>query len=615
MHKRVYSLHSHFSKTLKIPFDIKTSIDNIDTMKKSMFVLGLCVFCMVLSAQVQRATNLRQNEVQILLNQARVYEGRNQLTQAIEIYEDLYTRFPADEMVIEAYLRVLFQTSDLEKVHTILQTGKNTLNPFIYAKNNCQYLIKKGEIRSAEKSAIDFLNKNPGVMHQYRDLASIFEMSAQWDSAVNIYALARKVANDPNLHSLELSNAYYNIKNVESFFTESLKCLKANSGYLYYYRTRFKEFLVANPQNIKKLEKLISANSPEQILEIYAFSLVEVKDFAKATTIYEKLPLQKMLTFSDDLYTAGYLDYALSSFQKALPKADNQATYADVQMKMAQIHYEKKQISECKTLLSQVIDNTQIQQPPLLHRTRVNKDARLMMAYLSIEENANIDLVKQWYDSASSFTGNQIEKAEVLFSKSRYLYLKEEYQQAYQTIETAVQGHDISTSIFKQSNFYRWEIALFQNSDARDSLMVECIIYFPEDERMSEMLYLETFLSGLKEELRTQFLAALRLRGLYQHKQAVDTLYELAEASKMDELFLLCYEWILAGSELKEQQNLLTQIENHTFRNPILQDFIFLQATRKIESKEQKTSSISEFLNHHPQNVFSPQLRYLLFGA
>jgi len=584
-------------------------------MRKTIFILVFCLCSVCFQAHAQRISNPRQNEVQILLNQARTYETRNQLSQAIEIYEDLYQKNPADESVIEAYLRVLFQTSDLAKIKTILDNGKNTINPYMYVRHNCHYLIKSGEIKAADKVVMDYLNKNQGIMYQYRDLASIFENASLFDTPINIYSMARRVANDPNLHSLEMSNAYYYLKNIDSFFLESLKCLRLNSGYLYYYRSRFKEFVTQNPQNIRKLERLISNNEPEQVLEIYAFSLVEIKDFAKATTIYERLPLAKMLIFSEDLYTADYLDYALSSYQRALPKADNQATVADIQMKIAQIYYDKKQLTECISILEQVINNKEIQQPPLLHRTRANKDARLMMAYLSIEADAPINTVKEWYDAASGFTSNQIEKAEVLYTKSRYLYLKEEYQQAYQTIEAAVRGHDISTTIYKQSNFFRYEMAMFQNSPARDSLLVECIIYFPEDERVSEILFLETFLASLSEAQRSQFLVALRQRGLFHITEAVNTLYALAETSKLDELYLLCYEWILQDKEKDRHSQLMSQIESYPFRNPVLKDFIFLQTTRKLEDKEQKTSHISEFLNHNPQNVFSPQLRYLLFGV
>jgi len=558
----------------------------------------------------------QQNEIQTLLNQARNYENRNQLTQAAEVYESLYQKYPANEQVVEPYLRVLFLTSDLQKIHIILEQGKNTLPPYLLVKNNCQYLIKTNSIKNAERVALDWLNKNPGQMQHYRDLANIFEMSALFDTAITIYLKARQVASDSQLHALELSNAYYFTKDVDQFFAESIKFLRSNAGFLYYYRSRFREFVLMNPQNIRRLERVISnIQEPEQIWEIYAFALVEVEDFEKATQVYDRLPLNKMIIFSDDLYAAGHAQYALTSYQKAIVKVDNQATLADIQVKIARIYYEQRDIPQCIATLQLVIDNAEIQVAPLLHRTRANKEARLMMALIATEQNEPVSTVNQWYDKASQFAVNQIEKAEILFAKSRYLYLKEEYTQAYQTIQNAVAGHDISTSTYKQSNFYRWEMALFQNSLTRDSLLVECIIYFPEDARVSDMLFLETFISSLGEKNYPQFLRALRYKGLYNNPDAISTLFELAQSLKIDELYLLTYEWILQDSNRAHYSELVAEIENHTFKNEVLKDFIFLQTTRNQSDTSTRANQISDFLNHNPQNVFSPQLRYILLGA
>jgi tetratricopeptide (TPR) repeat protein len=556
----------------------------------------------------------QQNEIQILLNQARTHENRNQLRQAIEIYEDLYNRFPHHENIVEAYLRVLFAMSDFQKAKTVLANSQNNMPPYFLLRQEVVYLTRTNEINLAERKAFDWLRQNPGMMQHYRELAQIFEASTLFDIAIKIYNQNRQVARDNNLYTLELSNAYYFIRNVENFFEEAIKHLRTNPGFLYFFRNRFIEFLRSDNQNIRHLERLLGNIEPEQVLELYAYSLVEVKDFRKATEIYQRLPLQKMIKFADDLLSGGHVDFALQTYKIAIEKADTPAILADVQMKCAQIYFRQNKFDECIRMLQSVINNVDIQRPPVRHRTRANVEARIMMAQINIKEDKPIEDVRRWFSEATQFANNQIERSDIQFSLSRYLYLKEEYQQAHRVITEAVAGHDPSTNIYKQSNFYRYEIALFQNSAIRDSLLTECIIHFPGDERITQMLFFETFISMIPPDHLPHFLTALRHKGLMQNHQAVETLITVAEQTNIDELFLLAYDWALQDFTL-QNSNLLKRIESHNFKNPVLKDFIFLQAIRKNDNDAEMRNSISDFLNNSPHNVFSPQLRLLLFES
>ena len=571
-------------------------------MKRIIIIitLFLCIFLKIHS---------QFNELQILLNQARTHENRNQYTQALEIYENLYAKYPSDESVIESYLRVLYINSDFKKANEILTKSKSNLNPYFYTRQFCLFQIKNNQINDAKQTAFEWLNKNPGSIQHYRDFSRIFESSALFDIAIEIYLKGRNEANDPNLYSLELSNAYYYIKNVQFFFDESIKFLRLNSGYLYYYRNRFKEFISADHNNIKFLKDIIKDNEPEQVLEIFAFSLVEVQDFKKASEIYEKLPLSKLITFADDLKTDNHLDFALDTYNKAIAKADTPAIKADIQLKIAQIYFEQNEIENSKTILSEIINNKEIQKSPWNHRTKANKDARLLMAFISIYEEKNPKETTQWFEAAANFSANLIEKSDIYFQLARYLYLKENYSEAYKTIETAVKGQDVSSNIFKASYFYRYEMALFQNNSAKDSLLTECIIHFPEDPRISDMLFLETFLNQLDSDNKINFLYALRHKGLYQDSLAVRQILSIASTTNIDELYIIAYEWAAST----KQYHAMEIIEQHNFKNPIFKDFIFLQKVRTTTDVENKKRMISDFLGNNPQNIFSPHLRYLLF--
>jgi hypothetical protein len=108
-----------------------------------------------------------------------------------------------------------------------------------------------------------------------------------------------------------------------------------------------------------------------------------------------------------------------------------------------------------------------------------------------------------------------------------------------------------------------------------------------------------------------KFLQALRYRGLYQDEAAVQLLIDLAETSNIEELYILAYEWSLRSG----LDTVIEHIETVNFRNLVLRDFIFLQAVRTKDDMAERRHVISDFLNHNPSNIFSPQLRLLLFQS
>ena len=552
----------------------------------------------------------QMNERQILQNQARMMESRNQLSQAMEIYESMYQQYPTDENLVESILRVAYTSNDFAKARHYLDLSKGTLTPYFLAKQEALYAIKTNQIRDAQRIAFDWLDRNRGVMHHYTEFARIFESSALFDIAIEIYLKNRTTSNDSNLHALELSNAYYYIKNIDKCFEESLKYLRMNPNYLYLYKNRINELVSASPTNIRRLQNLIEEREPDQVWELLAFAYIEVKDFTKASEIYEKLPVDKLIRFADDLKSDGHLDFALSTYQKALERTENPFNQADLQIKIAQIYFEKNDLENSIRYLNEVIYNEEIQKQPQRNRTRANVEARLLMALISIQQNNSISETQSWFEAASNFAINLIEKSDILFRLARYLYLKEEYIEASKVIEQAVYRQDIHSNIYKSSFFYRYEIALFQRDIARDSLLTECIIHFSQDPRITDMLFLETFLNNMdNDEHKTDFLKALRYKGLYQDSLAITTILGIAESSRIEELYILAYEW----GYNTPSYHLVQFIEEFSFRNPVLNDYIFLQNIRNTENDDIRRNMISDFLNNHPQNVFSPQLRSILF--
>ena len=114
--------------------------------------------------------------------------------------------------------------------------------------------------------------------------------------------------------------------------------------------------------------------------------------------------------------------------------------------------------------------------------------------------------------------------------------------------------------------------------------------------------------TSLKAQRYIFFSKALRYKGLYKNELAVQTLLELAEKTNIEELYIFAFEW---GKQANLEEY-IEQILAHEFRNPVLRDYIFLHTIRQNDDIEERRNMISDFLNHNPQNVFSPQLRLIL---
>jgi CRISPR/Cas system-associated protein endoribonuclease Cas2 len=583
-------------------------------MKKNLWLLIL----IIISTYFLQA---QYDELKILLNQAKNYENRNQFTKALEIYSDLYNKYPDNENVIDPYLKVLYKNSDINTAELILSDIQDKVTPYFYQKQNILLLIKQNNPDQAEKTALDWLEKYPGQIQYYQDIANIFISSSLIDTAVKIYLKARNITKDNDLYSLELSNAYFFLKNAELFFNESLKHLRKNPGYLYFYKNRFIQLLDEDNSRIKLITDNINLDTdPEPVIELYAFALVSIKDFETANIVYEKLPIDKITKFADDLLSDGYTDYALSTYLKAINRAElddkpeKLIIIADIKIKIANIYFEQKEINNAINLLSEIINEQTIQKSPWHYRTKANKEARLLMALISIQENADKQTISDWFDQAAKFAYNQLERSEIMFQLSRYLYLTENYQEANTVIQNTIKAQDMSSNIYKMSYFYKYDLSLFQNSPAKDSLLIECIIHFPEDKRINDILFRETFINNLNKEAKQKFLNILKIKGLYRDEEATEALFNLAIELKNDELFILALEWMNStGLYHKLSENISIDIEDYQLSNQALKDYYFLLKAKNIKETDYRKRILQDFLDNNPNNTFSPQFRLLLY--
>nr|MDA3813828.1 hypothetical protein [Candidatus Cloacimonadota bacterium] len=172
-------------------------------MKKLIFII-LLVITLNAFADV--------NENDILKRRASSYRSRKQFEKAIGIYETIEKNDPNDMGNIRELVLILIQTSKIEKAEKLLNTHQKKMPENLHFQLKLMILLHKAEFDEAQKISNEFLDKQRGNITNYGNVAKVFKQYRQYETAIEIYLKARKIAGDENLFIRELANDYHALK-------------------------------------------------------------------------------------------------------------------------------------------------------------------------------------------------------------------------------------------------------------------------------------------------------------------------------------------------------------------------------------------------------------------
>ncbi|NQT65181.1 MAG: hypothetical protein HQ554_03270, partial [FCB group bacterium] len=283
------------------------------------------------------------NENDILKRRASSYRSRKQFEKAIGIYETIEKNDPNDMDNIRELVLILIQTSKIEKAEKLLKNYEKNMQEDIHFQLKLMILLHKAEFDEAQRLGNEFLDNRSGNINNYGAVAKLFEQYRQYETSIEIYLKARKIAGDENLYVQELANDYQAIKDHENAVREFVRLVENRNQFAAFVLSRFKSMLLEEASVIRYINDTAGKSENHAIREIYALCLGEIGEFEKALKEYENLPVENILKFADRMEKNGRSDIAIRAYNIYLIRSVNLIENAETKIALANIHIKQNE--------------------------------------------------------------------------------------------------------------------------------------------------------------------------------------------------------------------------------------------------------------------------------
>jgi len=549
------------------------------------------------------------NENDILKRRASSYRSRKQFEKAIGIYETIEKNDPNDMDNIRELVLILIQTSKIEKAEKLLKNYEKNMQEDIHFQLKLMILLHKAEFDEAQRLGNEFLDNRSGNINNYGAVAKLFEQYRQYETSIEIYLKARKIAGDENLYVQELANDYQAIKDHENAVREFVRLVENRNQFAAFVLSRFKSMLLEEASVIRYINDTAGKSENHAIREIYALCLGEIGEFEKALKEYEGLPVENILKFADRMEKNGRSDIAIRAYNIYLIRSVNLIENAKTKIALANIHIKQNELTKAEEILFELYQDKDLKLRRNRYKTRANRQCRELLAEIYLMRNASPKEIIKYLEEAKEFTFNKNDISEIEYKIIHLLIMNGENDLAKEKLKNILNKENTGSDIFKKGYYYSFLIAIMTNDAESDSLLGELLINIPQDEMTNNALLLFQSTNHVQNDAdREDFLKAYRKRSLFKNQEAIALLQSIYERSKIEDLFFLAGEWAMQTGNVE----LATEIFSHEFSKPDLQQFAILKLAEIENDKTTKRNFSRDFLQNNPQSVFSPQFRRIL---
>ena len=549
------------------------------------------------------------NENDILKRRASQYRSRKQYEKAIGIYETIEKNDPNDMDNIRDLILILIQTSKIEKAEKLLNNYKNIMREDLHFQLKLMILLHKAEFTAAQKLSDRVLEKQIGNINNYGTVAKVFEQYRQYETAIEIYLKARKIAGDENLYVRELANDYHALKSYENAVREFVKLAENRNSYASFALSRFKSMLEEDATIIRYIKETAGKSENFAIKEIYALCLGEIGEYEKALNEYEDLPAESLLKFADRMEKNRKPDIAIRAYNIFLNRSLNIIENAKTIIRLANIYIQQNNLTKAEEILLELYDDKNLKSRGNRYKTRANRQCRELLAEINLMRNASQKEVIQYLEEAKEFTFNKSDINEIEYKIIHLLIMNNKNDLAKEKLKDVLKNENSGSDIFKKGYYYSFMIAIMTNDAESDSLLGELLINIPEDDLTNDALLLFQSTNHVQSNTdRVDLLKAYRKRALYEKSVAIEILRSIYERSEVEDLLFLAGEWAVQAGNLE----LALEIFSHEFSKPDLQQYAILKLAEIEKDKTEKKNYSRDFLQDNPQSIFSPQFRRIL---
>ncbi|MDY0150842.1 MAG: tetratricopeptide repeat protein [Candidatus Cloacimonas sp.] len=558
-------------------------------------IIWVIIFCTLASLGLAQ-----YNEKEILFQQAYQMLAQRQYSQAQQLFIQLLDKYPNDLNSILQLLSIYFSLSQTDKAEALIVKYQRVLPSQTYAEQHIQLLLMQAKPIEAWQESMDYLDLYSHDEYKYRFLASFFERKAFYDKVLDLYYMARKKLNNPELFRLEIANTSLNYRLLEPAVREYMSYLEKNPVNLFFTNNQMKTILLEDSTLIKVIGAVADSSSSPVLKELYAGAMLNMKNYAGALNIYKQLDPAKLYRFAEDQAAAGNDSIAFAAYEYAATTETDEVKIADFLFRMAQIRFHSADYSATEVLVKRNLALSFWKDRNLRFRSVVGVRLRKLMADNSLAMGMPADSAIAWLEEAKNYGRDIVEKQEIDLDIARLMIMSSNNNAAEKILKSTNQP-----KLYEKRDYLGFMAALLSANNAlADSLMNEFVIKYPGSPYTNDAIYLNMLTINLEAADQLHFFAAIRLLQLNQ-KSGLDSLELVFEHSKDEELRLLAIEWSIGFGDFEHAKLLL----DYPFTDALALEYAELLKLLLTKDKAEEQRLAREFLKAKPNSIFSPDFR------
>lgn len=324
------------------------------------------------------------------LRMAYTLERSGQLESAQIIYENLYSRYPQNKVVVQRLIKNYFDQYKFSKtrqfiyLHQSQYPDQNDMDIYFV-----ELLFRVKQPDSASVLLNQISKKVPNVLSLYLELGSRLMASRLFEDAILVYLSGREALGQKSLFAVNLSTCYQYLLEYPQAVNELLLYYETHPKQLNYIQKRVMGFPMTKsviPKILKVLEDYISTHSEKsELLQPLIMQLLiknnQYDDALKLSLQMEALNKSQngahLFMFAEQAAHAHAYDVAQEAYEQVLDQYPNYPHRNNVWLKLADVLALQKefiQAHEKYTRAYEVRPNTNVARKALLSRGKLERD-------------------------------------------------------------------------------------------------------------------------------------------------------------------------------------------------------------------------------------------------
>jgi len=563
-------------------------------MKKTILLLILGLFLMPLAGQY--------DERQILVQQANQLMMQRQYDRAEEAFLQILEKYPDDLNSIYQLIQMYFTISKDAKVEAMLAKYQRPIPENAYSEFRIRLLISQGRLDEAHSLADSYLDLYGSNQSKYQVIAGFFIQKGDFNSALRIYDKGRE-RHGNQLFQLEIASAAMQTGQYQRAMTEYLDLTRNAQNSNLFVRNQVAAIVKEDGSLLQMVQQLVTETDNNVAKELLASTLLALERYQDALDVYKLLPITYMKNFAAEQMKLRNYNIARDAYRFLMqnsPQAIQRLTYG---FDLATIFHQSAQYDSCAVALDELLNDSLWTKSAGTPKSSILVKLRRLRANNDLALRVELNQVRKWLQDTIDYCVYHGEVQELQMELARLAILDEDYENAQRALKGAVGGElsPMRDYLLYLSHFMQGE------STIADSLMNEYVLHHPGSDYANDIIYLNMLSIEMDSAQKSSFGSAIRDLHLY-NRRGVDTLAQLYEQSKDEELLILAIEWAVGLGDIDKAEQLL----KHEFQDELAGDYARLLSMSLLHDSEEIQQGAREYLKEKPNSIFSPRFRQMI---